>query len=122
MVATISSRTPEGWPLRCPICRRVFRIEPSDPGGDAPCPGCGHLAWVGAPGPSPDLPDRRLLRDHARSRRAARRLTALRGAIRSTIGHLLTLASPGGGVGNPEPSPAARSPRSSPLWDPWLDG
>ncbi len=41
----ISSRTPEGEPAVCPICDTAFTAEPSDPGGDAPCPCCGHLLW-----------------------------------------------------------------------------
>lgn len=42
---TISSRTPEGSPNRCPVCGLEFRIEPSQPLGDAPCPACGTLLW-----------------------------------------------------------------------------
>jgi hypothetical protein len=42
---TVSSRTPEGRPNRCPICGRAIRIEPSQPFGDAPCPACGTLLW-----------------------------------------------------------------------------
>lgn len=41
----ISSRTPEGEPNHCPICRSEIVIEPSQPFGDAPCPSCGHLLW-----------------------------------------------------------------------------
>src|SRR5262245_63759521 len=44
---TISSRTPEGSPNRCPVCGADFRTEPSRPPGDAPCPQCGHLLWFG---------------------------------------------------------------------------
>ena len=40
-----SSRTPEGWPNRCPVCGMDVCIEPSVPPGDAPCPHCGHLLW-----------------------------------------------------------------------------
>jgi acyl carrier protein len=40
---TISSRTPEGLPHRCPICGNVAFLEPCYPGGDAVCPSCGHL-------------------------------------------------------------------------------
>jgi len=40
---TVSSRTPEGSPHRCPICGKSVRVDPSDPAGDAPCPNCGHL-------------------------------------------------------------------------------
>jgi hypothetical protein len=42
---TISLRTPEGTPNRCPVCGHRFRIEPSQPFGDAPCPACGTLLW-----------------------------------------------------------------------------
>ena len=46
----ISSRTPEGVPNRCPVCRGDIRIEPSLPFGDAPCPKCGCLLWfIGFP-------------------------------------------------------------------------
>lgn len=41
----ISSRTPEGDPNRCAVCRRRFRLSPSSPGNDAPCPHCGTHAW-----------------------------------------------------------------------------
>ncbi len=54
---TISSRTPEGVPNRCPVCDHDFRIEPSLPSGDAPCPACGSLVWFGVPQPeSTDAP------------------------------------------------------------------
>ena len=42
---TISSRTPEGKPNRCPVCGQDICIEPSQPFGDAPCPACGSLLW-----------------------------------------------------------------------------
>jgi acyl carrier protein len=42
---TISSRTPEGIPHRCPICGEAAMVEPSYPGDDACCPACGHLLW-----------------------------------------------------------------------------
>ena len=41
----ISSRTPEGKPHLCPVCRIPPSRSPSDPAGDAPCPVCGHLLW-----------------------------------------------------------------------------
>jgi acyl carrier protein len=41
----IASRTPEGWPNRCPICGADVWIDPSQPPGDAPCPKCGQLLW-----------------------------------------------------------------------------
>ena len=45
---TISSRTPEGQPNRCPVCRRRLRLSPSWPSADAPCPHCGSLVWFPA--------------------------------------------------------------------------
>jgi len=42
---TISSRTPEGLPNHCPVCREEVRIEPSQLFGDAPCPNCGCLLF-----------------------------------------------------------------------------
>lgn len=42
---TISSRTPEGMPNRCPICGSRVIIEPSAETCDAPCPRCGQLLW-----------------------------------------------------------------------------
>ena len=44
-MSTISSRTPEGWSNRCPVCRHACSIEPSMDSHDAPCPNCGHLLW-----------------------------------------------------------------------------
>src|SRR5437867_6718482 len=44
---TISSRTPEGDPNRCPLCGHDLRLEPSWPTSDAPCPHCGNLVWFG---------------------------------------------------------------------------
>jgi len=40
-----SSRTPEGFPERCPVCGNEFQIDPTIPPGDAPCPSCGSLVW-----------------------------------------------------------------------------
>jgi signal recognition particle GTPase len=45
---TISSRTPEGHPNRCPVCRRRLRLLPSWPSADAACPHCGSLVWFPA--------------------------------------------------------------------------
>lgn len=42
---TISSRTPEGTPNRCPVCGQAVCLEPSQPFGNAPCPSCGSLLW-----------------------------------------------------------------------------
>ena len=43
--STISSRTPEGTPNRCPLCGNEVVVEPSLIFGDAPCPHCGQLLW-----------------------------------------------------------------------------
>jgi acyl carrier protein len=42
---TVSSRTPEGIPQRCPICGKLSTVEFSLPPGDSVCPSCGHLLW-----------------------------------------------------------------------------
>jgi acyl carrier protein len=42
---TISSRTPEGIPHRCPVCGKTSAVETSYPGGDSCCPSCGQLLW-----------------------------------------------------------------------------
>src|SRR4051812_11334009 len=42
---TISSRTPDGRPGRCAVCRTRLRLAPSWPTDDAPCPRCGSLVW-----------------------------------------------------------------------------
>jgi hypothetical protein len=51
---TVSSRTPEGMPNRCPVCGHHLRIEPSRPTMDAPCPSCGHLLWFASERPPSD--------------------------------------------------------------------
>jgi acyl carrier protein len=47
---TISSRTPEGTPHRCPVCGHGLRVEPSLFFGDAPCPRCGGLRQLSTDG------------------------------------------------------------------------
>lgn len=42
---TISSRTPDGIPHRCPICGQSSTVEPSYPTNDSCCPRCGELLW-----------------------------------------------------------------------------
>ena len=42
---TISTRTPEGLPHRCPVCGKYASVEPSYPAGDSICPSCGELLW-----------------------------------------------------------------------------
>ncbi len=46
----LSTRTPEGWPNRCPLCGKDVRIEPSPETLDAPCPHCGGLLWFASSG------------------------------------------------------------------------
>lgn len=41
----IASRTPEGFPSKCPVCGANSNIEFSSVGGDALCPNCGTLLW-----------------------------------------------------------------------------
>ena len=43
---TISSRTPEGLPHRCPLCGKTDATDPSPETGDTVCPCCGHLLWL----------------------------------------------------------------------------
>jgi hypothetical protein len=50
---TISSRTPEGAPQRCPICGNESRLELSTVSADAPCPSCGCLLWLKRPRAAP---------------------------------------------------------------------
>ena len=38
-------RAPQRVSARCPGCEAVFRVEPSGPVGDLPCPGCGLMLW-----------------------------------------------------------------------------
>lgn len=47
-IVTVASRTPEGFPARCPLCGAATNLEFSEPSGDAPCPNCGHLLWFSA--------------------------------------------------------------------------
>lgn len=42
---SISSRTPEGQPLQCPLCGERAAMEVSPVTGDATCPACGQLLW-----------------------------------------------------------------------------
>ncbi len=45
----VSSRTPEGFPTRCPHCQAEAAIEYSPETGDASCPVCGSLLWKNDP-------------------------------------------------------------------------
>ncbi len=42
----VSSRTPEGDDLRCPVCNSAIRVEFSKPSLDATCSACGVLLWL----------------------------------------------------------------------------
>lgn len=64
----VSSRTPEGFPNSCPVCKKSIQIDPSIPFGDAPCPNCGCLLWFVAIGGSQqffEFKNARLLRERA---------------------------------------------------------
>jgi len=45
-MSTISSRNPEGEPVKCPICGQVFSAIPSQPLQDTTCPSCGSLIVI----------------------------------------------------------------------------
>jgi len=49
-----STRTPEGWPGKCPTCGHELWIEPSLPSRDATCPRCGSLVWLSQSVPEPE--------------------------------------------------------------------
>jgi anti-sigma B factor antagonist len=83
---TISSRTPEGQPNRCPVCGDSLTIEPSEPAGDAPCPRCGHLLWF----TYEDLGDVRVIKP-AGDVLTAERLAGLFGAVTLPRGARLVL-------------------------------
>src|SRR4051812_18128416 len=82
----ISSRTPEGDPNRCAVCRHRFRLSPSSPGNDAPCPHCGTLAWF-----TPRPPAQEAGESASTVRADPRRANA--GSLAPTAGH--GPASPG---------------------------
>lgn len=79
---TISSRTPEGQPHRCPVCDHALRLEPSHPPGDAPCPSCGVLLWFPSDPQHPPM-----LQNAARRKAAAERIA--RKPVSSGPGSLL---------------------------------
>ena len=84
----IASRTPEGTPHRCPICRNAVRIEPSHPPGDAPCPHCGQLLWF-----APDNADRPAA---VENRRTGRQRVTARDLVEAGVhfGHLASRWNP----------------------------
>jgi hypothetical protein len=112
MNVVIPSRTWEGSPRRCPVCRQVSRVEPSWPSGDAPCPACGHLLW---PRDNAFLavPRATALTASRRAGRAVRRawetLVRAKARVRKAIR-------------------AGKKPRRDPetassgVWDAWVDG
>jgi hypothetical protein len=56
----ISTRTPEGEPLRCMICDAIHMVLVSRPPGDTVCPSCGAHSWMpvadaAEPFPSADI-------------------------------------------------------------------
>lgn len=72
-MASISTRTPEGFPGSCPVCGARVVVDPSRPYGDAPCPACGTLLWFVQFGEDLWLFDRRRI-DVANAERIARLL------------------------------------------------
>jgi uncharacterized paraquat-inducible protein A len=55
-MGVISTRTPEGEPVDCPICDDQAVVELSTfPTSDAPCPRCGSLLWVPAAPSRPNI-------------------------------------------------------------------
>jgi hypothetical protein len=58
---TISSRTPDGQPNRCPICGKAVTMQQSLSFRDAPCPHCGCLLHF-----NPDLPHKKSSRETAK--------------------------------------------------------
>lgn len=67
---TISSRTPEGAPNRCPVCGNPLTIEHSLDTHDGCCPHCGSLVWLSSANP----------------------IEAAKGQIRAGVEHLRALA------------------------------
>lgn len=45
-MSTVSSRTPDGEPAKCPVCGHVFSALPSQPLRDTTCPNCGCLLVI----------------------------------------------------------------------------
>ena len=43
---TISTRTPEGDPLKCVVCGKEHLVLSSNPSGDSVCPTCGSHSWI----------------------------------------------------------------------------
>ncbi len=41
-----SSRTPEGYPIRCHVCGQHSRVASSFPAFDSICPSCGSFLWL----------------------------------------------------------------------------
>lgn len=130
MVATISSRTPEGVPHRCPICLSSVCLEPSLSERDAPCPACGHLLWFG----DRTEPSGRSARPRVRKKTLR---TGLEPQSLFAAFALLRLMRPPGanplwhwfqGVSlrirrrAPAHVPAAPVRATPGIWDPWLDG
>lgn len=134
MVATVSSRTPEGVPYWCPICHSNVCVEPSLLTRDAPCPECGCLLWFG------DRPERTFYLGKSMARKAGLRTRLAAQRIVATLLFMELLRHAGtkalaqwfrGIVRRIRrirsfPERAARVPAEpqgakSGLWDPWLD-
>ena len=53
---TISTRTPEGDPLKCSICGSEHFVLTSWPPGDSVCPSCGAHSWIPKSNPDKVIP------------------------------------------------------------------
>ena|SRR5579883_2090732 len=113
MNAVISSRTPEGHSCRCPVCDSFVVVEPSDPGGDAPCPCCGHLLWLSPPrrrGDKGIVDAAGRLSSPGLGRRLGTLVAGARRVIRAARSAKRAKA-------------ASATPKAgASVWDPWLDG
>jgi hypothetical protein len=115
MNAVISSRTPEGEPIRCPICGILDVIEPSLFGGDAPCPSCGHLLWPRASLARERVPRTPRIDAEAVLRSEARRpMFGVAATLARQVRRVIRAAR--------RRIPAHSSPETSGVYDPWLDG
>ena len=57
----ISSRTPEGEPLKCEVCGHEHLVLSSWPPGDSVCPTCGSHSWLAAKKPEATFPSTEVL-------------------------------------------------------------
>src|SRR5262249_37186745 len=114
-----------GLPRYCALCQCWVQVEPSEPAGDAPCPSCGCLLW------STEEPARRVAARLKPGR--TRSVAVLRRVLRAFLWHCAVLCallrvswshriSSGVALGRfIAPARDHEPPRTSGVWDPWLD-